>query len=83
MNFKRRVGRLEDAFRIHAPQRIRMIIIRLGESGGLQRCTRSLHRGILTEIVRIAGSRDNISEDEIERFIESHPIGGATNSEHG
>jgi hypothetical protein len=76
MNFRRRVGRLESAFQVGEPQVIRAIIALLGESGGLQICTRSLGGGILTEIVRIKGSREGISDEEIQRFVDRFPVTG-------
>ena len=43
---------------------------------GLYKCDRSFYNGCLFEMVWINGSRDSITNDEIERFVESFPISG-------
>jgi hypothetical protein len=37
-------------------------------------CTRRLFQGALTEVVNLDGSRDEWSDEQLERFIESFPI---------
>ena len=43
---------------------------------GLLSCDRDFHNGLLLEIVSINGGRDSITNDEIDRFVESFPISG-------
>ena len=37
-------------------------------------CTRTLRNGTLTEIVNLNGSIDELSDEQLETFIESFPI---------
>jgi hypothetical protein len=37
-------------------------------------CTRTLRNGVLTEIVDLDGSCDELSDEQLESFIESFPI---------
>ena len=77
MNFKRRVGRLEDAFRVGEPTRIRVVISSVWKDVGLTRatCRRTLGNGLLTEIVDLKGGSSNfITEEELQRFVDSFPV---------
>jgi len=74
MNFRRRIRRLEEAIRVNKPKRIQLIVTNIGEPGGFQNCTRRLHDGILTETVNIGGNDGDITDEAIQRFIDSHPI---------
>ena len=38
------------------------------------RCTRTLHNGLLSEVVILHGSARDLSDDRLEAFIESFPI---------
>ncbi len=80
MNFKRRVGLLEKELRVNADiQRLRIVMVMLtdgDEPTGLRECERRFHKGYLSEKVVIIGSRDGISEADLERFIERSPILG-------
>jgi hypothetical protein len=37
-------------------------------------CTRRLSKGTLTELVNLDGDRSELSNEQLERFIESFPI---------
>jgi hypothetical protein len=80
-----RVQRLERQFApsfardfIQNPRtRMRYIVGAIGHSLNLATsfCTRSLTRdGYLTEVVDLDGASDDISDEELERFIESFPV---------
>jgi hypothetical protein len=80
-----RVQRLERRFApsfardfVQNPRaRMRCIVSTIGHSLNLANssCTRSLTKdGCLTEVVDLDGASDDISDKELERFIESFPV---------
>jgi hypothetical protein len=74
MNLKRRLAVLEEVSAVSAPKRIQVIVSSIQEPWGEKTCERRLHDGLLTEIVHINGTQDEMSDEEIQRFIESQPI---------
>jgi hypothetical protein len=81
----RRIERLE-AQRHSAEQELFRIVMSSPWPTDLTRATCSRARcdnGSLTEVVFLNGSRDGISDEDLERFIESFPIevqGGSQSS---
>jgi hypothetical protein len=78
MRLKGRLDRLEKTL---APakgprQRVRVVISGVCAPANLEtsRCTRTLTNGLLTEIVEFDGSCDDLSDEQLENFIESFPI---------
>jgi len=74
-----RVGRLESNWRIGKEPRsvIRVILSAIAPRLNLQTstCTRRLSsNGDLTELVQLDGSRDELSNEELNEFIERFPI---------
>ncbi len=75
----RRLCRLEDRF---APpdkprERYRLVVGRIGPEEGLQNatCKRTLcANGLLMEVVRLNGSSDGLTDEDLDRFVESFPI---------
>ena len=49
---------------------------RIEEPDGLHKCDRYFMNGMIFESFWINGSQDGISDDDIERFVESFPIRG-------
>ena len=80
----RRLVRLEARFPLIQPdygrgprQRCRLIVGNLGRRLSLETstCRRTLGTdGSLTEIVRLDGTREGLSDADFEKFIESFPI---------
>lgn len=79
-HLKSRLVRLEDRF---APPdkprgRYRMVVRSWGPEEGLQNatCKRTLcANGLLMEVVRLHGSGDGLTDQDLDRFVESFPIG--------
>ncbi len=80
----RRLCRLEDRF---APpdkprDRVRVVVSAIGPEEGLQNatCQRTLcANGSLVEVVRLNGSADGLTDEDLDRFVESfsiEPVGG-------
>ncbi len=75
----RRVCRLEVRF---APpdkprDRVRVVVGRIGPEEGLQNatCKRTLcANGSLVEVVRLNGSADGLTAEDLDRFVESFPM---------
>jgi hypothetical protein len=74
----RRVGRLEERYETQlSPKKpLRVFVTRAGKDADLAKstCQRYLRDGILTEIVQLDGGADHLSDEEIEKFVESFPI---------
>jgi hypothetical protein len=85
MQWQRRIRRLEDQFKpaiqpdfLRNP-RHRLRIVVSGMDHGLRletsTCRRTLTaRGSLTEVVRLDGIRGSLTDDELEKFVQSFPI---------
>ena len=78
--FKSRLVRLEDRFapRDKVRECVRLVVGTIGPAEGLQNatCQRTLcANGCLTEVVRLNGSGDGLTEEDLDRFVESFPIG--------
>jgi hypothetical protein len=76
----RRLCRLEDRFapRDKPRERYRMVVRSWGPEEGLQNATskRTLcANGLLMEVVRLNGSGDGLTDQDLEGFVESFPIG--------
>jgi len=74
----KRLGRLEERFTVPTGprQRIRVVSHAMAHELRLETstCRRTLDsRGLLTEIVHLDGY-NSVTDDELERFIESFPI---------
>ena len=60
-------------------KRFRVLVDGVGSTNlATSTCTRTLRSGTLTEIVKLDGSVDGLSDEELESFIESFPIKEAT-----
>ena len=75
----RRLSRLEDRFapRDKPRDRIRMVVSRVGRDEGLENatCKRTLcANGSLIEVVRLNGSGDGLTDQDLDGFVESRPI---------
>ena len=81
MKVKRRLERLEQK-RSDARQRFRVVVCAIGRSLNLANstCKRTLAEdGLLTEVVRLDGSRDDLTDEELDRFVASFPLQVETN----
>jgi hypothetical protein len=74
-------GRLEKLEKALVPSQGPRQLMRVVISGmcapanlGTSRCKRTLRNGTLTEIVELDGSCDDLSDEQLENFIESFPI---------
>ena len=79
MNLKARLQKLERHHSDIERGRFRMIVSQAGKPFDLAKatCTRTLMPdGGLMEIVNVDGSGQDLSDEELERFIQSHPIEG-------
>ena len=77
MNLKSRLQKLERQRSQVECGRFRVVVSRVGEPFSLAtaRCTRTLMAdGGLLEIVNVNGSGNDLSDEELEKFIQSHPI---------
>jgi hypothetical protein len=76
----RRVGRLEDRFETQLSGKLnsglRIIVTRAGSDANLatSTCTRYVRDGVLIEVIDLDGARGSISDEELDRFVESFPI---------
>ena len=79
MNLKARLKRLERQKSQVSREPFRMIVSHAGKPFDLAKatCTRTLMPdGGLMEIVNVDGSGHDLSDEELEKFIQSHPIQG-------
>ena len=79
MNLKARLQKLERKHSQVELGRFRVVVSRVGQPFSLAtaRCSRTLMAdGGLIEIVNVNGSGNDLSDEELERFIQSHPIEG-------
>ena len=79
----RRITRLEDRFAhqqdlLGNPRgRLRIVVCRMDRPLSLEtsRCRRTLTAdGSLTEVVRLDGIRGGLTDDELEKFVQSFPV---------
>jgi hypothetical protein len=80
VKIRRRIESLEQVLLSSEILRKRWVVVVVG--GGPANlanstCTRRLSRGRLFEIVQLDGSREGLTDGELNRFIESFPIQGA------
>ena len=79
MSLKTRLKKLErDRSRV-SREPFRVIVSHAGKPSDLSKatCKRTLWPdGRLMEVVNLHGSDDGLSEEDLEKFIESHPIEG-------
>jgi hypothetical protein len=80
-NLDRRLARLEDRlaadFAYDPRQRLRVVVCNLGRTLSLETstCQRTLSAdGFLTEMVRLDGARRGLTDEEMEKFVETFPI---------
>jgi hypothetical protein len=81
-NLDRRLARLEDRlaptdFARNPRQRLRVVVCTLGRTLSLEpsTCRRTPSaNGFLTEIVRLDGSHAGLTDEEMEKFVESFPV---------
>ena len=79
MSLKTRLQKLERQHSQAEGGRFRVVVSRVGKPFDLATatCTRTLMAdGGLLEIVNVNGSGNDLSDEELERFIQSHPIEG-------
>jgi len=79
VNLKARLQKLERHHTEAQRGRFRIIVSRAGKPFDLATatCTRTLMPdGSLMEIVNVNGSGHDLSDEELERFIQSHPVEG-------
>ena len=79
MNLKARLQKLERQQSKVSREPFRVIVSRAGEPLDLAKatCTRTLWpNGQLMEVVNLNGSRDGLTDEDLERFIQSFPIEG-------
>lgn len=75
----RRLCRLEDRFapRDKPRDRVRVVVSGIGPEECLQNatCERTLcANGSLVEVVRLNGSVDGLTDEDLDKFVESFPI---------
>jgi hypothetical protein len=74
----RRLDRLDAVFNPpqQPPKLFRVVVSRVSCPGALAKstCTRTLCKGTLMESVKLNGSNDNLTDEELEEFIQSFPI---------
>jgi hypothetical protein len=77
----KRVGRLEDRYQTELsgkPKKGHRVILSLPWKGppdlANSTCQRYLSAGCINEFVKLDGADDAISDEELEKFIESFPI---------
>jgi len=79
MSLKTRLSRLERQHSQVSREPFRIVVSRAGKPFDLATatCTRTLMpNGGLMEIVNVNGSGHDLSDEELEKFIQSHPIEG-------
>jgi hypothetical protein len=79
MSLKTRLSRLEREQTQISREPFRVVVSRAGEPFDLAKatCTRTImQNGQLMELVNLNGSRESLSDDDLERFIQSFPIEG-------
>ena len=79
MNLKARLHKLERQRSQVSQEPFRVIVTRAGKPSDLSKatCRRTLWPdGRLMEVVNLHGSSDGLSEEDLEKFIQSHPIEG-------
>ena len=79
MNLNARLQKLERQHSQIARERFRIVVSHAGRPFDLATatCTRTLMPdGGIMEIVNVNGSGHDLSDEELERFIQSHPIEG-------
>ena len=79
MNLKARLKKLERQRTLVAREPLRLVVSRAGEPLDLSKATSSRTiwpNGQLMEYVDLKGSRDGLSEEDLEKFIQGHPIEG-------
>ena len=77
-----RLRRLEQQFTtlehllVHPRERLRIIVQGMVGPANLAdaRCSRRLYGGTLMEFVDLNGSRNGLTDDQLEQFIVSHPV---------
>jgi hypothetical protein len=74
-------GRLNKLEHVLVPakgprQRLRVVVSAVYAEPDLANstCTRTLAKGVLTEVVNLDGDRRELSDEQLERFVESFPI---------
>ena len=79
MNLKARLKKLERQQNQVAQEPFRVVVSHAGERLDLAKatCTRTIMPdGRLMELVNLNGSRDGLNDEDLERFIQSHPVEG-------
>jgi len=79
VNLKARLKKLERQRSLVAQEPFRVVVSHAGERLDLAKatCTRTIMPdGRLMELVQLNGSREGLSEEDLESFIQSHPIEG-------
>ena len=79
MNLKARLQKLERQQSQVAREPFRLVVSHAGERLDLAKatCTRTIMQdGRLIEVVNLNCSRDGLSEEDLEKFIQGHPIEG-------
>jgi len=79
VSLKARLKKLERQRSRVAQEPFRVVVSRAGEpfDPAKATCTRTLWPdGRLMEVVNLNGSRDGLSEEDLEKFIQSHAVEG-------
>ena len=77
MDLKARLKKLERQRSLAAQEPFRVVVSHAGERFDLAKatCARTIMPdGRLMELVQLNGSREGLSEEDLERFIQSHPV---------
>jgi len=72
-----RTGPAPTDFARNPRQRLRAVVCRMDRKLRLETstCRRTLSaNGVLTEIVRLDGTRGGMTDEEMEKFVESFPV---------
>ena len=75
-----RLGKLEKVLTPAQGATKRWIVVAVGgrpANLANSKCTRRVSNGVLMEVVQLDGNRDELSDGQLQKFVESFPIEGA------
>jgi hypothetical protein len=87
INIERRLGRLENRrYAEHAPAILRVVVSPTGGPLNLSasKCMRTRNaNNTITEFVELDGSRGELTDEELQRFVAGFPIQDAAQKKNG
>jgi hypothetical protein len=79
LRMKGRLAKLEEyLIPVQGPTKRWVVVMHGGGPANLANstCTRRLSNGVLMEVVQLDGSREGVTDEELDRFVQSFPIQG-------